>query len=168
MAGKPGWWLLVAGALAMLLVACGGNDDPARATDREGTSVVQQTDGNAPGIPELHGEIQRTSSGLEYIDEQVGDGASPQRGQQVSVQYTGWLTDGKKFDSSRDHGQAFAFPVGTGYVIPAWDEGVATMKVGGKRRLIVPPGLGYGARGAPPVIPPNATLIFDVELLAVQ
>jgi FKBP-type peptidyl-prolyl cis-trans isomerase len=168
MRGKLGWWLLAAGALAALLVACGGDDNLPRATDGEGTSVVQQSDGNAPGIPELHGEIQQTASGLEYIDEQVGDGASPERGQRVSVQYTGWLTDGKKFDSSRDHGQAFAFPVGTGYVIPAWDEGVATMKVGGKRRLIVPPALGYGARGAPPVIPPNATLIFDVELLAVQ
>jgi peptidylprolyl isomerase len=161
--------LVLTVALAALLIGCSGDDDPSQATaDGEGTSVVQQTDGNAPGIPELHGEVQRTSSGLEYIDEQVGDGASPQRGQRVSVQYTGWLTDGKKFDSSRDHGQAFAFPLGTGYVIPAWDEGVASMKVGGKRRLIVPPELGYGARGAPPVIPPNATLIFDVELLGAQ
>jgi peptidylprolyl isomerase len=120
--------------------------------------------GNAPGIPKVEGAVQTTASGLQYIDEKVGDGASVQSGQTVSVHYTGWLTNGSKFDSSRDRGEPFEFPVGAGRVIRGWDEGVASMKIGGKRRLIVPPDLGYGARGIGP-IPPNSTLIFDVEAL---
>jgi peptidylprolyl isomerase len=120
------------------------------------------SDGNAPGIPELHGTIESTPSGLRYIDEVVGEGAPMQPGRSVAVHYTGWLTNGTKFDSSRDRGQPFRFALGGGQVIRGWDEGVATMKVGGKRRLILPPELGYGARGIGP-IPPNATLIFDVE-----
>jgi FKBP-type peptidyl-prolyl cis-trans isomerase len=120
--------------------------------------------GNAPGIPQLSGAVETTASGLQYIDEQVGEGASIQSGQNVQVHYTGWLTNGTKFDSSRDRGEPFAFPVGGGRVIRGWDEGVASMKIGGKRRLIVPPDLGYGARGIGP-IPPNSTLIFDVEAL---
>ena len=123
------------------------------------------TDGNAPGIPELSGTIQTTPSGLRYIDEVVGDGPEMQAGKRVSVHYTGWLTDGKKFDSSKDRNQPFGFALGAGQVIRGWDEGVAGMKVGGKRRLLVPAELGYGARGAGGVIPPNATLIFDVEAL---
>jgi len=130
-------------------------------------SAGQNTDGNAPGIPALSGDIQTTASGLMYIDQQVGSGASPQSGQNVQVHYTGWLTDGKKFDSSVDRGQPFAFPLGRGQVIQGWDEGVASMRVGGKRRLIIPSELGYGARGSGSTIPPNATLIFDVELLSV-
>ncbi|GAB4299865.1 MAG: FKBP-type peptidyl-prolyl cis-trans isomerase [Desulfuromonadia bacterium] len=106
-----------------------------------------------------------TPSGLRYQDLVVGSGLSPVSGKLVKVHYTGWLTDGKKFDSSLDHGQPFVFPIGRGMVIPGWDEGVLTMKVGGKRKLIIPPQLGYGAAGAPPDIPPNATLIFEVELL---
>jgi FKBP-type peptidyl-prolyl cis-trans isomerase len=98
----------------------------------------------------------------------VGTGASPKRGQTVRVHYTGWLTDGTKFDSSHDHGAAFEFPIGKGHVIAGWDEGVASMKVGGKRKLIIPPELGYGAQGAGGVIPPNATLVFEVELLGVR
>ena len=109
-----------------------------------------------------------TDSGLEYIDIEVGSGQSPQTGQTVSVHYTGWLADGTKFDSSLDGGQPFSFPIGQGKVIKGWDEGVATMKVGGKRRLIIPPELGYGASGYPPVIPANAQLIFDVELLEIR
>ena len=109
-----------------------------------------------------------TPSGLKYIDEVVGTGASPTSGQMVTVHYTGTLEDGTKFDSSVDRGQPFAFQIGVGRVIKGWDEGVMTMKVGGKRRLIIPPQLGYGARGAGGVIPPNATLIFDVELLGVK
>jgi peptidylprolyl isomerase len=101
-----------------------------------------------------------------YIDEKVGDGASPQVGQNVSVHYTGWLTNGTKFDSSRDRGQPIAFPLGQGRVIQGWDEGIASMKVGGKRRLIIPGALAYGPSGRPPTIPPNATLIFDTELVA--
>ena len=108
-----------------------------------------------------------TPSGLKYKDEVVGTGESPKQGKQVRVHYTGRLTDGKKFDSSVDRGQPFTFTIGVGQVIKGWDEGVATMKVGGKRQLMIPPSLGYGARGAPPAIPPNADLIFDVELLGV-
>jgi peptidylprolyl isomerase len=113
-----------------------------------------------------------TASGLQYTDETVGTGAQPKPGQTAVVHYTGWLyvngAKGKKFDSSHDRNEPFEFPVGRGRVIKGWDEGVATMKVGGKRTLIIPPALGYGASGAGGVIPPNATLMFDVELLAVK
>lgn len=110
----------------------------------------------------------KTPSGLEYIDIVEGTGASPKTGQQVTVHYTGKLKDGTKFDSSVDRGQPFSFVIGVGQVIKGWDEGVATMKVGGKRTLIIPSKLGYGERGAGNVIPPNAELHFDVELLGVK
>jgi FKBP-type peptidyl-prolyl cis-trans isomerase FkpA len=106
--------------------------------------------------------------GLKYTDDQVGTGAEAQAGKTAVVHYTGWLMDGTKFDSSRDRNQPFSFPLGRGAVIRGWDEGVAGMKVGGKRTLVVPPELGYGARGAGGVIPPNATLKFEVELLDVK
>ena len=113
-----------------------------------------------------------TPSGLQIIDTKVGTGASPKAGQTCVMHYTGWLYEngakGKKFDSSVDRGEPFEFPIGRGQVIAGWDEGVASMKVGGKRTLIIPPALGYGARGAGSAIPPNATLIFDVELLDVK
>lgn len=109
-----------------------------------------------------------TPSGLKYTDLVVGTGPSPRPGQTAVVHYTGTLTDGTKFDSSRDHGQPFSFVVGRGAVIKGWDEGIQTMKVGGRRRLVVPPALGYGPAGQPPKIPPNATLVFDVELLSVK
>ena len=109
-----------------------------------------------------------TDSGLQYEDIKEGDGASPQKGQTVVVHYTGTLENGKKFDSSRDRGQPFSFRIGVGEVIKGWDEGVGSMKVGGQRKLIIPPDLGYGARGAGGVIPPNATLVFDVELLDIK
>lgn len=109
-----------------------------------------------------------TDSGLKYIDLQTGAGNTPEPGQTVTVHYTGWLTDGKKFDSSRDRNQPFSFKIGVGQVIQGWDEGVGSMLPGGHRQLIIPPELGYGARGAGGVIPPNATLIFDVELLEIN
>jgi peptidylprolyl isomerase len=109
-----------------------------------------------------------TPSGLRYTDEVVGTGDAPAKGKRVKVHYTGTLTDGKKFDSSRDRGQPFEFNIGVGQVIKGWDEGVMSMKVGGKRTLRIPPDLGYGAAGAGGVIPPNAELIFDVELLGVR
>jgi peptidylprolyl isomerase len=118
------------------------------------------------------GRPMTTPSGLQIIDSTAGTGASPKPGQICVMHYTGWLYEngekGKKFDSSVDRNEPFEFPIGQHKVIAGWDEGVATMKVGGKRTLIIPPALGYGARGAGGVIPPNATLMFDVELLAVK
>lgn len=108
---------------------------------------------------------QTSATGLKWKDLNVGTGASPAAGQTVFVHYTGWLMDGTKFDSSRDRNQPFTFPLGSGRVIKGWDEGVATMKIGGRRELVVPPGLAYGARGFPGSIPPHSTLKFDVELL---
>ncbi len=116
--------------------------------------------------------MMTTDSGLRYEDHKIGDGATATAGQKVSVHYTGWLDQdgekGKKFDSSVDRGRPFDFPLGAGRVIRGWDEGVAGMKVGGKRTLYIPSKLGYGARGAGGAIPPNADLIFDVEVLKVQ
>lgn len=109
-----------------------------------------------------------TASGLVIDELEVGSGDRAEKGKTVSVHYTGWLTDGRKFDSSKDRNEAFNFPLGAGHVIRGWDEGVEGMQVGGKRKLTIPPELGYGARGAGGVIPPNATLVFEVELLAVH
>jgi hypothetical protein len=122
--------------------------------------------------PKGRGSEIKTPSGLKYVDETVGTGDSPSPGKDVTVNYTGMLENGTKFDSSIDpsfgHVQPFTFKIGLGGVIKGWDEGVMSMKVGGKRRLIIPSDLGYGAAGSPPKIPPNSTLIFDVELLGVK
>jgi len=126
----------------------------------------------AATLAQTAGKPMTTSSGLQIIDGKVGTGASPQPGQICVMHYTGWLYEngqkGKKFDSSVDRNEPFEFPIGQRRVIAGWDEGVATMKVGGKRTLVIPPALGYGARGAGGVIPPNATLKFEVELLDVK
>jgi FKBP-type peptidyl-prolyl cis-trans isomerase len=123
----------------------------------------------APAAPsKVQGKPTTTASGLKYYDLKKGTGAEAKAGSNVKVHYTGWLTDGKKFDSSLDRGQPFEFRLGAGMVIKGWDEGVAGMKVGGKRQLQIPAALGYGARGAGGVIPPNADLVFDVELLGVS
>jgi FKBP-type peptidyl-prolyl cis-trans isomerase FkpA len=115
--------------------------------------------------------LQTTASGLQYEDVKVGTGAEARPGSRVLVHYTGWLYDngqkGRKFDSSKDRNDPFSFPLGAGHVIRGWDEGVAGMKIGGTRNLVIPPDLGYGSRGAGGVIPPNATLLFEVELLGV-
>ncbi len=129
-------------------------------------AITSRTNAQTAGKP------MTTPSGLQIIDSKVGTGASPKAGQTCVMHYTGWLYEngqkGKKFDSSVDRGQPFEFPIGMGRVIGGWDEGVLSMKVGGKRTLIIPPSLGYGARGAGGVIPPNATLMFDVELLGLK
>ena len=137
--------------------------------------VVIATAASAAALPaaaQPQGKVMTTPSGLQIIDTTVGKGLTPMTGQTCVMHYTGWLYEdgkkGKKFDSSVDRGQPFEFPIGMKQVIAGWDEGVATMKVGGKRTLIIPPQLGYGARGAGGVIPPNATLIFDVELLGIK
>jgi len=109
-----------------------------------------------------------TPTGLKYVDLKIGEGAEPKAGQTVIVHYTGKLEDGKKFDSSLDRNEPLSFTIGIGQVIKGWDEGVMTMKIGGKRRLIIPPELGYGSRGAGSIIPPNAILIFEVELLDIK
>jgi len=133
-----------------------------------GQICAQTAATNTSGPTKVTGAPTKTASGLEYWDITVGTGAVAQTGQQVKVDYTGWLTNGKKFDSSVGTGHPFGFKLGAGQVIKGWDEGVAGMKVGGKRQLRIPPDLAYGAKGYPGVIPPNSTLIFDVQLIDVK
>jgi len=138
--------------LALSTAACSSSSAPAASAGSSAAAAKEVT----------------TADGLKYTDEVVGTGAEAKPGQTAVVHYTGWLMDGKKFDSSKDRGQPFPFKLGAGQVIKGWDEGVAGMKVGGKRTLVIPPELGYGARGAGNVIPPNATLKFEVQLLDVR
>jgi FKBP-type peptidyl-prolyl cis-trans isomerase len=132
------------------------------------TWILQGGNIMAASEKESNAQEVTTPSGLKYVDQVVGTGDVAVAGKTASVHYTGWLENGKKFDSSVDRGQPFSFPLGAGRVIKGWDEGVQGMKVGGKRKLTIPSDLGYGSRGAGGVIPANATLIFDVELLGVR
>jgi FKBP-type peptidyl-prolyl cis-trans isomerase FkpA len=145
--------------LAVATSACGGHSDRASVPDKSGFSPSLQVD---------TAQMTRTPSGLRFQDLARGEGKEATAGQTVSVHYTGWLPNGEKFDSSRDRNQPFEFTLGAGQVIAGWDEGVAGMKVGGKRKLVIPPDLAYGTAGAPPDIPPGATLVFEVELLGVR
>jgi peptidylprolyl isomerase len=156
-------------AVSRILVACfcaAFLALPARADEKIAPSKP------AAAADKKESRMKTTPSGLQYEDTVEGTGASPKTGQTCVMHYTGWLWEngakGKKFDSSLDRGSPFEFPLGQGRVIKGWDEGVATMKIGGKRTLLSPPGLGYGARGAGGAIPPNATLLFEVELLGVR
>lgn len=133
----------------------------------ETTQIAQAADDLTAPEPASDEELTTTESGLQYTDLVEGTGAMPQAGQRVTVHYTGTLENGLVFDSSRERRRPFSFQIGVGQVIKGWDEGVGTMRVGGRRKLVIPPELGYGARGAGRVIPANATLIFDVELLRI-
>ncbi len=170
--------VLVAFCLVLVVAQFTGNGETAIAAPSQGVQSAGATEIQiAQSATDLVSEEKETTSteatrvttdsGLQYEDIVVGTGAMPQTGQKVTVHYTGTLEDGTKFDSSRDRNRPFTFTIGVGQVIKGWDEGVATMRVGGQRKLIIPPELGYGARGAGGVIPPNATLLFDVELLRI-
>lgn len=154
-------------AILVLTLGCSTGSDSERADIESSPAEEASMANTAGGPPPVSGDTVTTESGLRYVVIEEGSGATPTTGQTVRVHYTGWFLDGTKFDSSVDRGEPFPFPLGRGRVIRGWDEGVATMKVGEKRRLIVPPELGYGQRGHPGGIPPNATLVFDVELLGI-
>ena len=141
------------------LLACGGPADRDKGIESPGFSAALEVDTTA---------LTKTPSGLRFQDVTRGEGTEATADRTVSVHYTGWLPNGEKFDSSRDRNQPFGFTLGAGQVIAGWDEGVAGMKVGGRRKLVIPADLGYGTAGAPPAIPPGATLVFDVELLDVR
>lgn len=152
---------IIAGAMILVAAVAVAQTAPAKPKVK-----VVTPNTNAPA--KVNGDGVKTDSGLQYWEIRVGTGEVAKEGSHVRVHYTGWLTTSKKFDSSVDRGQPFDFTIGNGEVIRGWEEGVAGMKVGGKRQLRIPPELGYGADGSPPTIPPNATLIFDIQLLGVQ
>ena len=168
--------LFIIGATGALVSACSSSESTGGANaangDKASAGGVTTTSNNTSGESNMTQPTETsgttTPSGLKYEDIQVGSGPNPQQGQTVVVHYTGWLTNGTKFDSSVDRHEPFKFNIGTGQVIKGWDEGVMSMKVGGKRKLVIPPELGYGSRGAGGVIPPNATLVFEVQLLGLE
>jgi FKBP-type peptidyl-prolyl cis-trans isomerase FkpA len=150
---------LIVAVIAAGLMGCGGSADRDNSLGKGGFSASLGVDTTA---------MTRTPSGLRYQEMNPGQGKEATAGKIVSVHYTGWLPNGEKFDSSRDRNEPFSFTLGAGEVIAGWDEGVAGMKVGARRKLVIPPDLAYGTAGAPPDIPPGATLVFDVELLDVR
>lgn len=173
--------LMLAGALIVAVSGCkqgsqsSTNNSGANNSAASNSSAAPNAAPDVSSVPStttIDGKsvsLKSTPSGLKYYDIKVGTGPNPKNGQTVSVQYTGTLLDGTKFDSSYDHGGTpIDFPIGVGQVIKGWDEGVPTMKVGGKRRLVIPGDLAYGANPPTPTIPPNATLVFDIELVAVK
>jgi FKBP-type peptidyl-prolyl cis-trans isomerase len=159
------WRPVLALGAVLAALSCGG-DNAADAPDAAPSEALAPAPDFAPEL-EL-AAMTETASGLRYLDLVPGEGGEATAGQTVTVHYTGWLLDGPKFDSSRDRNEPFVFPLGQSRVIRGWDEGVAGMRVGGQRRLVIPPELGYGDAGAGSLIPPGATLVFDVELLGVR
>jgi FKBP-type peptidyl-prolyl cis-trans isomerase FkpA len=178
MVGVTGWllWQRAQQNAAKTALEAGIRTDGSVPTPSSGDLAMTDVDKLVPSVSpktgdtgsQAAGEVKTLEGGLQYQDLKVGAGDQAVPGTAVSVHYTGWLTDGTKFDSSLDRGEPFSFILGGGMVIKGWDIGVAGMKVGGKRKLVIPPALGYGERGAGGVIGPNATLVFEVELLAVQ
>ncbi len=166
--------IVVALAAALFLAGCNEtaqkSETATSTTTGSATTTTPAATEAAPSGDAAGGKVHKLASGLQYEDLVVGSGKMAEPGMNVSVHYTGWLTDAAKtkFDSSLDRGQPFQFQLGGGQVIQGWDEGVKGMRIGGKRKLTIPPDLGYGSRGAGGVIPPNATLVFDVELLDVK